>query len=660
MQINSINKDMHIKDYISILQRRKWVIISFFLITVTAVTVATFSQKRVYRATATVIVETASHYFAYRDYIETQQEIIRSRRTVYHVMKNLKLRGMEEFKKSKDPIQTLLKKLHVELIRDTRIIAIHVDDGDPRHASMMANEFAKVYVNSNIALKTKMSRQAEAWLKEETEKQKKKVNDSELRLQVYKEENNIVSIENQEDMLNDIFAKLNSSYLDAQKRRIHAETVYRSLINDGGNVTLENLPVLVTENKSLQQLKDDYLRQEAILVEYKVVYKHRHPKMARVLENINYLKSRIKSEIETGYNSALQEENKFRKALDEQKNKALSLERKIINYNTLKREVKTNEHILQIVLNRLKETSISSQIQTNNVRVQDLAGIPKKPIRPRRKLNAALSIVLGLIGGAGLAFFREYTDTTLRDPSEIAQLLQIPVLGSIPRIRRDGKNIKKKEHIDRVVEMDLHSLTSEAYRSIRTNLLFSLNHSSSSKSIVITSSVPREGKTLTAVNLATMIANGGERVLLVDADMRKPRIHTIFNEDNESGLAQYLMGEKDFQGIVKYSGTGNLYFVTSGKTTHGSTESILSKNMKAFLEDTASQFSKIIFDTPPIALVTDAAVLSSMCTGVILIAEGGKTTKKILSNSKELLQKVNANILGIIVNNISLTKDIDS
>ncbi len=311
-------------------------------------------------------------------------------------------------------------------------------------------------------------------------------------------------------------------------------------------------------------------------------------------------------------------------------------------------------------MNRLKETSIAGQVQTNNVRVQDLAEIPRRPIRPRRKVNVALSIALGLVGGTGLAFFREYMDTTLKDPSEIATLLQIPVLGSVPRIRRDGKGIKKKEDIDRVVERDIHSLASEAYRSIRTNLLFSLNHSNSSKSIVVTSSVPREGKTLTAVNLATMIANSGEKVLLVDADMRKPRIHSIFNEDNESGLVQYLMGERDFQGVVKYSGTNNLYFVTSGRITHGSAELISSKNMKSFLEDAISQFSKIIFDTPPIALVTDAAVLSSMCTGVILIAEGGKTTKKILNNSKELLQKVDANILGIIVNNISLTKDIYS
>lgn len=670
-----MNNTIHIKDYISILRRRKWTLISFFLITVTAISIATFSQKRTYRATATVIVDAESpdvlsvkdvvklgesNYFAYRDYIETQQEIIRSKRTAYRVMKNLKLGGLEEFKKAKNPIEALLKKLNVELIRDTRIVAIHVDDGNPRLASAIANEFAKVYADSNIALKMKMSREAESWLKQEVEKQKEKVSESELKLQAYKEENNIVSVEAQESMMKDTLAKLDTSYLDAQKRRIRAETVYKSLIGGDGEMTLENLPALVSDNKSLQSLKDDYLKQEALLVEYKKVYKYKHPKMIKLLENIDYLRSRIKNEIETEYNSAVHEEIEFSTALEEQNKKALALERKIINYNALKREVETNERVLQIVLNRLKETSISSQIQTNNVRVQDLASVPKNPIRPRRKLNVALAVILGLVGGSGLAFFREYMDTTVKDPSEIASLLEIPVLGSVPRIRRDGKTIKKKEDIDRVVQRDEHSLASEAYRSIRTNLLFSLNHSSSSKSIVITSSVPREGKTLTAVNLAMMIATSGERVLLVDADMRKPRVHTVLEEDNESGLAHYLEGKKDFDEVVKHSGVDNLYFVTSGKPTRGSAELIGSDKMKAFIEKAGSKFSKIIFDTPPITLVTDAAVLSTICTGVILIAEGNKTTKPILNRSKELLQKVDAKLLGIIVNNIVLTKDAHS
>lgn len=676
MHINDVNKNIHIKDYLSILRRRKWIIISFFFVAVTSVTITTFMQDRIYRATATVLVDVESpnvlssvsdvvklgesNYFAYRDYIETQQEIIRSRRTAHHVMKNLKLSDKKEFREAKDPVEHLLKKLHVDPVRDTRILKIEVDDKNPKQASLIANEFATVYADSNVAMKMKMSDQAQSWLKKEVDEQKKKLTESELGLQAYKENSDIVSLEEQRNIINSALARLSEDYLDAQKKSIKAENTYRNLIDSGGNVTFEKLPVITGDSETLQQLKEDYLKQESLLVEYRKVYKDKHPKMVKLLENINYLELRIKSEIETEYNNAVQEQTKFKNTLDEQKRKALELERNIIQYNALKREVETNERMLQIVLNRLKETSISTQIQTNNVRVQDLAETPKRPIKPKRKLNIALSMIFGLVGGVSLALFRDYMDTSLKDPADIANLLQIQVLGSVPKIKPDGKLIKIRSDIDRIVEKDSHSMASEAYRSIRTNLLFSLNHSSSSKSVVITSSVPREGKTLTAVNLAIMIANSGERVLLVDGDMRKPRIHMIFNDKNESGLSNFLLGKTDFDDIVNGSGIDNLYFVTSGNTSPKPAELISSDNMRLFLENAASRFSKIIIDTPPVTLLTDAAILSSMCTGVILVAGSGKTTRTLLNNSKELLLKVEAKILGVIVNNISLTKDIYS
>ncbi|MDP2911540.1 MAG: polysaccharide biosynthesis tyrosine autokinase [Candidatus Omnitrophota bacterium] len=670
--MNYFEKNTHVREYLSTLWRRKWIFITFFLITVTVVTTATFMQKNVYRATATVIVDVESpdilsvkdivklgetNYFAYRDYIETQQEIIRSRRTTYNVIKNLRLKDKKELREAKDPIEALLKKLKVELLRDTRILKISVDDEDPVMASRIANEFAKVYADSNISLKMKMSNQAQSWLKKEVDQQERKVKESENNLQTYKEQRNIVSIENQKAVLNDIMTKLNASYLAAQTKRIQTETRYASAIDKSGNITLGNLPVGFGDNKILENLKEEYMKQEAVLVEYSKVYKSKHPKMIKLLENITYLKSGIKSEIENDYKNALQEENKFKIALDEQKKMALGLERNIINYNALNRELEMNEKMLQMVLNRMKETSITSQIQTNNVRLQDLADAPKTPIKPKKKLNIALAVIVGILGGVGLAFFRDYMDMTLRNPRDIVELLQLTILGSIPKIKIDGKKLKKKSDVDSVVDKFPDSVVSEAYRSIRTNLLFSLNFSNAAKSIVITSSVPREGKTLTAVNLAILIANGGERVLLVDADMRKPRIHTVFNDDNKIGLSQFLLGEADLDSMVKYSGIENLYLVSAGKPIHKSAELISSKNMKLFLEKACNQFSMVIFDTPPVGIITDAAILSNITTGVILVAEASRATEGLLSRSKELLQKVNAKIIGVIVNNISLTND---
>ena len=568
---------MHLKNSIYILLRRKQIVISFFLITVATVTAATFAQKNIYVAIATVIAE--------KDQIETQKDIIKSRRSAYRVLKNLKMGGTGEFSGDKDPIAVLLKKLRVDLIKDTRILKIKVIDQNPRLASLIANEFAKVYVNSNIALKIKASDQASKWLKQEIGKQKRKVAESELRLQRYKEANNLVSIEHQRDIINAEIIRLNAAYIDAQKRRINAE---------------------------------------------------------------------IKGGSEAEYIAAKEEEEKIKPFLERQKKEAGNLERKIIDHNILKRDIDANNRMLEIALDRLKEMPIAGQIQTKNVRVQDMAAIPEKPIRPRKWLNIALSVILGFTGGAGLAFFREYKDITVKDPIDVSGLLQVPVLGFVPRIKTDGKNIKRKSDIYRVVEKDINSLAAEAYRSIRTNLLFLIDRSNLAKSIVITSSLPREGKTLTAVNLAMMLANSGERVLLVDAYMKKPGVHTIFNEKNEIGLSQFLLNKQDFENIIRRSDVDNLYFVTSGRISTDAAGSISSRNTKLFIAKAAAQFSKIIFDTPPVGLSADAATLSTICTGAVLITEGKKTSKKALGNSKELFRKADARILGIIVNNIAL------
>ena len=672
-QTDKSQKDIHLKDYLFILLNRKWIVISFFIFIVTIVSFATFIQKPVYRATATVIVDTEtpnvlssvsevvrlgeSNYFAYRDYMDTQKEIIKSRRNAYRVFKKLQLSSHKEFSDEKDPLEALLKKIKVASLRNTKILEISADDTDPKMASVMANEFAKVYSDSNLALSTKTSNNAEDWLKKELEVQERKVRDSEIEAQDYKEKNGLIFSEQRTNIVSEALTKINDSYMESQSRRIQIETAYKAIEDDKGELLLDNLPSLLAGNESLQQLKQDYLKQEALLMEYRKVYKSKHPKMIALLGQIGYLKSRIKNELESQYNVTKQEEAKFKNLLDEKKKEATDLERKTINYNALMRGVEINRKMLAMVLNRLKETSISSQIRANNIRIQDIAEPPQNPIRPKKKLNIALGMMIGLFGGITLAFFKEYMDTSLKDQSDIAQFLDLPIIGSVPRIKVDRKNIKIKSGIDMVVELDSNSIAAEAYRSIRTNLLFSLSDADFSNSVIITSSVPKEGKTTTAANLAVMIARSGEKVLLVDADMRKPKTHSVFNLKNQAGLSDFLLGAKDFDSIINHAAVDNLSIITAGSISNRPAELLASVNMKVFLSRASSQFSKIIFDTPPITLVTDASILSSVTgAGVILVAESGRTTKELLHASKELLRKVNSKIIGVVLNNVSLTK----
>jgi len=503
----------------------------------------------------------------------------------------------------------------------------------------------------------KTSSNAEEWLKKELRVQETKVRESETEAQIYKEKNGLISAEEKTNIVAEALAKINDSYVESQSRRIQIETAYKAIENDKGELLLDNLPSILRGSESLQQLKQDYLKQEAILMEYGKVYKGKHPKMIALLSQIEYLKSRIKNELESQYEVAKQEEAKFKNLLEDKKKEAADLERKTINYNALMREVEINRKMLAMVLNRLKETSLSSQIRANNIRIQDIANVPQKPIKPKKKLNMALGVLIGLFGGVTLAFFKEYMDTSLKDQRDITQFLDLPILGTVPRIKIDRKNIKKKSDVDKIVDLDSDSVAAEAYRSIRTNLLFSLGDADFSKTIIVTSSVPREGKTITAANLAMMIARSGEKVLLVDSDMRKPRVHSVFNLKNQAGLSDFLSGTKDFDGILNYTGIDNLSVITAGAVSRRPAELLSSVNMKVFLSRASSQFSKVIFDTPPITLVTDASILSNISgAGVILVAESGRTTKELLNHSKELLKKVSARIIGVVLNNVSLTK----
>jgi capsular exopolysaccharide synthesis family protein len=253
-----------------------------------------------------------------------------------------------------------------------------------------------------------------------------------------------------------------------------------------------------------------------------------------------------------------------------------------------------------------------------------------------------------------MIFLKKPKDAVIKDPGDIT-LLQLQVLGSVPRIKSDGKNIKTKSDIDMVVKKDSLCMASEAYRSIRAKLLFSLNnYGSIAKSIVVTSPGAKEGKTISAVNLAMMIAHSGESVLLVDVHRKRPKVHAVFNMNNDAGFFNFISGDADFYSIIKYPGVDNLSIITSGDVSYRPVESVSSKNIKLFLEKASSGFSKIVFDAPPVFLLGDMSILLNICDGVVLVTEGSKTKKDILNNSKELLYKKGANIIGVVLNNISL------
>jgi capsular exopolysaccharide synthesis family protein len=599
--------EARLQDYFQIILRRKWTIITFFVVLVTTVTIGSLIAKPIYRATTTLLIEMETptvlnikdvvslgdtSYYSYKDYYETQYKIIKSRSVASEVYTKLNLNKKREFAKQVDPIVALLKTIDVEPIKNSRLVKINVENYDPVLAAEIANTFAKTYAQENLRRKIDAAKEAVSWLSQQINKQQEEVDQSQLALQEYRVKYNIVSLPT----------------VEVETQPAGAENLIETLMKNKANLEMQ-----------LSNLSSRY--------------KDKHPKMARLKSELTQVEAEIKKETE----------------------RLLELNEKAIQYNILRRDVESNQGLYDLMLTRMKETSVAGPLEVNNIRIVDLAEVPKRPAKPRIKLNIALAMVMGLTLGVGLAFFQEYLDNTVKTPEDIERYIQLPFLGFIPSSRAEAKG---PIETDLISYYNPKSTIAEAYRSIRTGITFSsaVDKDKPVKSILVTSAGPQEGKTTNLINLGITMSGAGDRVLLVDSDMRRPRIHKTFKLDNTLGLTNFLVGNADLDTVVKKTEIPNLSVVTCGPIPPNPAELIGSEKMKEFIKLSRERFDRILFDSPPIIAVTDAVILATMVDGVIQIIQCERTACDIILNGKQKLMDVNARILGTLLNDVHVEK----
>lgn len=366
----------------------------------------------------------------------------------------------------------------------------------------------------------------------------------------------------------------------------------------------------ISKTEIMNLLKNEYLKLEAKLSEYAKVYKEGHPEMIKLRNEMAELMDRIGEEKKSTY-----------------------------NYTNIEEYLKgTSQHTL-------------SGFKANNISIQDMAEKPVVPIRPKKLLNILMAAIVGILGGIGLAFFFEYLDDTVKELEDVGRLVGWPYLGSIPKI--DG-GVKKEFEKDLYVHIKSKEPVAEVYRSIRTAVLFSSTEEHPVRSAMITSPGPQEGKTTTLCNLGIAIAQSGKRILLVDADMRKPRLHEVFGNENRNGLSDFLCGQKGFETVIQKTQIENLSLVNGGTYPPNPSELLASHKMKEFIETAEKKFDFILFDTPPISMLTDGVVISRVVDGVIMVLESGKTSKRALARISQILRDAKARIIGTVLNRVSL------
>ena len=676
--------------------KRKWLVLGFGILVIATTHVITKRQTQIYEAVSQIVIDlNAPQYLPRggtevvslglgagwntREFLETQYRIIRSRLVGAIVVERLGLDKDEDFLglttiedpehrqrrlEQIDAVRVLLARLVVEPSMESRVVRLKFRDHDPKRAMLIANEFAKAYADQNVNRKVSAASEAVQWLREQTKNLKGEVKDAEDALLAYKRDNQILN--------SSLEAKQNIIGLDLQDARKQHRSVVAQVA--GMKAKLESVKSLsskdlqsgveeVIANGLVQRLKERIVTLEAERNDLLKRYLPKHPDILALDQNIERAKTTLRTEVQ-GIRTALKRE--YRAVLKKQeslKNEVVTLETKAremqnheLAYKRLTGVAEAKKTLYQQMLGRLKEAELQTETRANNVRVLDEALVPTIPIRPRPLVNLLIALLVAVFGGIGFALLIDRLDNSVKSQQDLEQA-GLDFLGVIPSmgdLRRKGGRQEDIKNPDRCVLDYPNSAVAECIRTIRTNLLF-MAPDNELRSMMVTSAGPREGKTCTCVNIAATMALSGSRTLVIDSDLRRPRMHKVFGLRNEKGLTNLVMDANiPISAMVEKSEIPELDILCSGPLPPNPSEILHTKGFRRTLARALEEYDRIIFDSPPVGAVTDAQVLGQQVDGGILVVSAGTTSRVMMSKAIRLLKGVNVRVLGGLLNNLSV------
>ncbi|MEW6571041.1 MAG: polysaccharide biosynthesis tyrosine autokinase [Nitrospirota bacterium] len=679
-------REIHLRDYLKVIYKRKYTVYTFFAIVFIIVLIGTLSSSPMYKASTKVLIEKVEpynlsmmypYYMPYDpEFYETQYQLIRSKSVAQKVVRMLsledtygsyfkdgeKLFSGDQEKSKTDILAAIISSgIIVTPVKNSKIVNIGFMSTNPDFAEKVANTVAKAYIEEILDMKMSSSRYSLEWMTKKAEEEKEKLEKSEIALQEYMKANDIVTLQDKIAITPEKLSEFNAQFIKAETKRKELEALYSKIMNISSNPKdAETIPA-VSSDPTIQSLRTQILKAEQEIEELSKKYGKKHPTMIAAQEELRVLDQkrseeirRVIKSIKNEYELAKSNEVNLRRMLADSKAEALDLNEKFIRYSVLTREVETNRQLYDALIKRIKEQSVTEEIQTVNVWVVEKADKPQSPVKPRKTLNILLGIIVGLFGGVGIAFFIEYLDNTIKSPEDVEARIGTPVLGVVPLLESKG------EEITEVILKEPQSVIAESYKTIRTAILLS-SSDKPPQNLLVTSMGPEEGKTVTSVNLAVTIARSGYSVLLVDSDLRKPRIHSIFGLNNLSGLSTFLAGATiDITAVFKRPLT-SLTVIPSGPVPPNPSELLGSNRMSELIEILNRTFDVIVWDSPPLMTVADSLILSKILDGTIIVAMAGKTTYDMMNRGLKYLKgrretDIEAHVLGIVINGFDIKK----
>ena len=671
MDTNPIYKfynELEFRDYTEIILRRKKVIISVFIFAIVCAKIYNSTATPIYSATTQIHIEeeerqkipSLREIYEMKSpsaaYYETQYLMLKSRALAERVVDRLNLKASPGFQ-GRNPAGKLLGMVTIEPVRKSRLVDITAQSKNPKMAAAIADGFADEYIAKIIEDRLKSGQHALGWLWEEIDTMKNKVADSEKQLQEYKEQHQLVSLEESQNIVIQKLSQLSRAATDSKSARLSAESKSRQIQElKNKSLSLELLPI-IRDNNFIMTLKSKHAEKEGTLSELLKRYKEKHPRIVEIKSEMATLQERIGREINkvvdsvtTEFDEAKSNEGAILKALAEQETKALELNRLSIEYKALQRESETSRQMYQSLLAKVKETDISARMEQSYVKIVDRAQVPKRPIKPQKGRNMLFACIGGLALGIFFAFMLEYFDDSLKSQKDIEAYLQLPFLGYIPAIKGRGVEVATYSSVYPRSEVG------ECLRNIKTNITFSMN-TAMPYALLVTSAIPGEGKTSALVNLGTVLAEGGQPVLLIDADMRHPSVHKAFKLDNAKGLKDYLSNKHDLDSLIQRTSVANLDILPSGPIAFNPIELLNSENMQRLLKEAKARFTKVLIDSPPLVAVSDALIIARFVEGVVQVVKGRDVSRNTALEASKKLENIDAKIIGVILNNIDMVKE---
>lgn len=669
---NSSGAQLDFRTCYYLIRERLWLIVLCLLITALGTAAYLMRAPKIYASKAVLQVEQEDQKILNIEKVQTEdwqsqeslktvEQMLQNRAMLERVLTKNQLEKDQRFNplSEEEPasreelIRQLGEMVSVKLRKGTRLIDVSVEHTDPALAQVVVDSLIQEFLGFNQEHSSSASRGATTLLRVEAEQLKVKLESSENALQAYREQTKSASLEDQQNVVVQRLKELSAKVTEAKGERIEREAAWKQVQELGNDPSALMVLPAVANQASVLEIRSEIAKLESDFANLKQRYRSKHPKyiqaqseLAEWNRSLEQAILGVPQTIKSSLESARTAETALEAALQEQEVAALDLNRQSIQYNVLSRDVESDRALYQAVLNRIKETAVTQDIQPTKVRIIQSATLPGKPIKPQKIKIAALGLFAGLGLGLGLVFFLASLDQSIKTVDQAEEQLGLPVLSTVPKFNGIPQDQRRL-----IVADEAHSSEAESFRTLRTALSM-LGRKEDRKTFLFTSALPAEGKTFCSLNFALSLAQQGLRTLIIDCDLRRPMVEKTILSNNQRGfgVTDYITGQKGFEEVVHPTEHENFHYIPAGTTSPNPAELLAATGIDGLIDEALTRYDRVIVDSAPIHAVSDTQLILNRIQTLCLVVRARKTPAKAVRRALRILSEVNAPLAGVLLN----------